>query len=317
MPHFALSDTSLRYQPTGPCRTLRYQTPLCIIRHQLPGLHFALSDTGLRYQTPVTMSYYLPISRFVTDGWDNLPEYLHSHGRIIQTVTGDGMCLLNAVLLGLSEDNGINILFEDLKSLLIDHLIVHSEKYTNFSTLDANSLLDRVLTFFETQEYKEETVDWMLPIVADTIDAQILVYQRVDNNLCITTYNKSDILPEVHLKFSSQHYDTIKKVPHNLLMLSRICSDLCQQEEPLDLTTTGRCTPAEENPENMMDTYDDMTTQNFPDIESSQDYTAEANVNQLLIGPDSPTETDNFSVISHTTASSMEEDFCIEEVGED
>ena len=84
----------------------------------------------------------------------------------------------------------------------------------------------------------------MVPICADALECQILVYEKADgdNDLRITRYNCTPFGKELHMKFSSDHYDSIiMQQPTNLDMLSTVCSSTIYEEEhqALDLTVKG------------------------------------------------------------------------------
>ena len=224
---------------------------------------------------------------------------------------------------------------DDIQKIVITHLLQNSADYLMYTTGGADDLVDAALEFFENKDYEKENVDLMVPICAKALECQIIVHEQSGQSagdMRETTYNSSPFGKELHLKFSSDHYDSILKTSTgNLQLLSSVCSTLAYEDEPmdepLDLTVTkgysqqlstdpastdddATKAPSEEEMYTFDETYDNATTIEVESV--TEDVTLEVGAGD---GAETITETIAEDVTLEVSPENEEtENYSIEEV---
>ena len=157
-----------------------------------------------------------------TTQWSTLFEHLKLNGRTIVNAPGDGFCLLHSVTICMQSDFGVSISLEELKSRLMQNLIQRGEEYISFHLVSNNihpqgssldDMMNKLINYLDTGRYNQTVVDIVPKMLADCLNATVIIYQNNNGLLEKCILGNQDTNTKLHLKYSTFHYDAIVKTP--------------------------------------------------------------------------------------------------------
>ena len=150
--------------------------------------------------------------------WDDFDDMCSHMKRIVCKVRSDGYCLLNAVKDSLLHDYDNLVTLRKMKEEITKYLCERNEKFLQYHTGNANSMVNEVQEFFESGRFiTSEVCDFLVSVIAEVFNLTIHVYQRkTDGKIQVHSFSAENPEKEVHLKFThnntapgGNHYDCV------------------------------------------------------------------------------------------------------------
>ena len=111
--------------------------------------------------------------------WDDFDDMCSHMKRIVCKVRSDGYCLLNAVKDSLLHDYDNLVTLRKMKEEITKYLCERNEKFLQYHTGNANSMVNEVQEFFESDRFiTSEVCDFLVSVIAEVFNLTIHVYQR-------------------------------------------------------------------------------------------------------------------------------------------
>ena len=121
--------------------------------------------------------------------------------RIVCKVRSDGFCLLNTVRDSLLHDYDYLLTFRKMKEEITYYLCEKNEKFLQYQTGTANSMVNEVQEYFERGTFiTSEVCDFLVSVIAEVFNLTIHVYQKKpDGNVQVHKFCPDNPEKEVHL----------------------------------------------------------------------------------------------------------------------
>ena len=111
--------------------------------------------------------------------WDDFDDMCSHMKRIVCKIRSDGYCLLNAVKDSLLHDYDNLVTLRKMKEEITKYLCERNEKFLQYHTGNANSMVHEVQEFFESGRFiTSEVCDFLVSVIAEVFNLTIHVYQR-------------------------------------------------------------------------------------------------------------------------------------------
>ena len=143
-----------------------------------------------------------------------MKEHLALFQRKVETIAGDGYCLMNSVLKCLNVDYGEKITFAESKELVLDEIYSDITRYAGFHTGNNREVIKQADMYFENglEMYNKDIIDVIICAAGNALETNFTVFQDIGGNAIIiyTNCNKVIMPKMVFLKLDYYPGDSSK-----------------------------------------------------------------------------------------------------------
>ncbi len=152
--------------------------------------------------------------------WEQLNEYLDSGFSAFPIhIKRDGYCFLKSIQKILKYNHQTDVKLGNLKNFLMSSFVDNAPAYKNFfigGTLD--TAVEQLVRYFEEGAYYAEAVDLLISATVNTLNANVIIFQKYRGNVQMMKYMKKSAGKTLHLLFHGEHYQAIiEKQTRNLV----------------------------------------------------------------------------------------------------